>query len=770
MQGLAEVSTRVSEDYLSLACPGSALCRILLPEIDFEANEAQAMETNTTTDEPRLRNVMCVYSQPDEPFYLQLKKSLNLWERQGHVRWLELRPGDELAATWQSYVRCADLILLLLSPDFFADELCYQTMHLALQERTSRQVPVVPILIRAVNWRLSACKDLAILPHNEQPVASWTLIDEAYASIGADFVRLVPGWPSIPLPTRPRLFQARDLPKSYVPRPKAFDEIKHLLLNRQSNQTAAITTALRGAGGFGKTTLALALCHDRQIQAAFPDGILWVELGEQPPGPLDLLLGVLASLEPSLKLPSSGSMKLEEARDLWRTTLDRRACLLVIDDVWQAVALSPLLEGGPHCVRLVTTRNDQVLPEESARIFVDAMEIEEAVAMLCRGLPEEVPQSALEALVIRLGCWPLLLTLAHGLLADQVRYGRTMAQALEVVEHIYQQRGVTAFHLEQVNKRYQTVERCLEVSLRHLEEFTLPRYQAASRYQELVIFPEDMDIPIVLLRIFWQGTGGLERWETDELCVRLHQLSLLLTCDLGKGIIRLHDVMRNYLVQRADMAGFVHIPVQHDSAYQKSEREQLERFFLDHSQALADTKLSTLHAHFSSILLMRRAIYIGTPIDDNVANLVVGLLLYLQSEDATKDISMYIYINSPGSIYAGLAIYDTMQWLRPDVSTICVGQAIGFGAILLSAGTKGKRFALPGSTIGLRQPLGGAEGTAAEIEITAREILRLRRTLVNTLAKHTGQSPESILHDMDRTLRMNTEDAVSYGIVDAAIS
>ncbi|MGH2509844.1 MAG: NB-ARC domain-containing protein, partial [Ktedonobacteraceae bacterium] len=489
------------------------------------------------------RNVVCLYSQVDEPFYLQLKKSLNLLERQGQVQWLEVLSGAELALTWQRNVKCADLILFLLSPDFFVDELCYQTMLLVLQERTSRQVPAVPILVRAVNWRLSACKDLAIVPHNEQPVASWPFPDEAYAFIGADLACLVPGWPPIPLPTRPRLFQARELPKGYVPRPKAFDEIKGLLLSQRSTQTAAITTALRGAGGFGKTTLALALCHDSEIQAAFPDGILWVELGEQPPKPIDVLNGVLAFLEPSL----SEATTLEKARYRWRTALDGRMCLLIIDDVWQAHALEPLLEGGPQCARLVTTRNDQVLPEETARVWVDAMETEEAIAMLRRGLPEEVQQSALEALVIRLGCWPLLLTLAHGLLLDQVCYGRTVAQALEVVEHVYQQRGVAAFHLEQLRERYQTVERCLEVSLQHLEDFTLVRYQAATRYQELAIFPEDTDIPIALLHIFWQGTGGLETWETDELCVRLHQLSLLLTCDLGKGTIRLHDVMHNYL-------------------------------------------------------------------------------------------------------------------------------------------------------------------------------------------------------------------------------
>ena len=225
-------------------------------------------------------------------------------------------------------------------------------------------------------------------------------------------------------------------------------------------------------------------------------------MGEHPPKPLDLLNTILASLEPS----SSAAITEEEAWDRWHTALSKRTCLLVIDDVWQAAILTPLLECGPQCMCLVTTRNDQVLPEEATRIFVDAMEPEEAIAVLRRGLPEEIQQKAylpaLSALVRRLGCWPLLLTLAYGLLADQVRYGRTIAQALDVIKHAYQRRGVTAFHLEQASERYQTVERCLEVSLRHLEAVTLARYQPVTRYQELAIFPEDTDIPLTTLRHF----------------------------------------------------------------------------------------------------------------------------------------------------------------------------------------------------------------------------------------------------------------------------
>ncbi|GHO53976.1 ATP-dependent Clp endopeptidase proteolytic subunit ClpP [Ktedonobacter robiniae] len=170
-----------------------------------------------------------------------------------------------------------------------------------------------------------------------------------------------------------------------------------------------------------------------------------------------------------------------------------------------------------------------------------------------------------------------------------------------------------------------------------------------------------------------------------------------------------------------------------------------------------------------SRLLKERIIFVGTPIDDQVANSVVAQLLYLQSEDATKDIQMYI--NSPGGvIYAGLAIYDTMQWLRPDVSTFCMGMAMSMGAVILAAGHKGKRYALPNSTVLIHQPLGGAEGQAADIEITAREILRLRRNLYEILAKHTGQTIERIMQDSDRNYYLSAQQAVEYGLVDDVLN
>ncbi|GER84962.1 MAG: ATP-dependent Clp endopeptidase proteolytic subunit ClpP [Thermogemmatispora sp.] len=170
-----------------------------------------------------------------------------------------------------------------------------------------------------------------------------------------------------------------------------------------------------------------------------------------------------------------------------------------------------------------------------------------------------------------------------------------------------------------------------------------------------------------------------------------------------------------------------------------------------------------------SRLLKERIIFVGTPINDQVANVTVAQLLYLQSEDATKDI--YLYINSPGgSIYAGLAIYDTMQWVKPDVSTVCVGMAMSMGAVLLAAGAKGKRFCLPNSTVLIHQPLGGAEGQAADIEITAREILRLRRIIYEILSRHTGQTVERIMQDSDRNYYLSAQQAVEYGLADDVLS
>ena len=170
-----------------------------------------------------------------------------------------------------------------------------------------------------------------------------------------------------------------------------------------------------------------------------------------------------------------------------------------------------------------------------------------------------------------------------------------------------------------------------------------------------------------------------------------------------------------------------------------------------------------------SRLLKERIIFIGTAIDDNVANLIIAQLLFLQSDDATKDIS--VYINSPGgSVTAGLAIYDTMQFVKPDVCTYCVGQAASMGSLLLAAGKKGKRFALPYSRIMIHQPWGGTQGSASDISIQAQEILRMKEELTRLLAKHTNQDYEKVLKDSDRDHFMSSNEAREYGLVDEVLT
>ncbi len=170
-----------------------------------------------------------------------------------------------------------------------------------------------------------------------------------------------------------------------------------------------------------------------------------------------------------------------------------------------------------------------------------------------------------------------------------------------------------------------------------------------------------------------------------------------------------------------------------------------------------------------SLLLRERIVMLGMPINDQVANVIIAQLLYLEREDPDKDISLYIHCPG-GVISAGLAIYDTMQLIRCDVSTICVGLAASMGTILLSAGTAGKRYALPNSTIHMHQAFGGAQGQAADIEIAAREIMRIQDIIRNILAKHTGQSLEKITHDTDRDFYLSPGQAVEYGIVDEILT
>ncbi len=180
---------------------------------------------------------------------------------------------------------------------------------------------------------------------------------------------------------------------------------------------------------------------------------------------------------------------------------------------------------------------------------------------------------------------------------------------------------------------------------------------------------------------------------------------------------------------------------------------------------IEERQLNVAQMDVFSRLMMDRIIFLGTAIDDYVANIIQAQLLFLESVDASKDIS--IYINSPGGgVYAGLGIYDTMQFIKPDVATICTGMAASMGAVLMCAGEKGKRSALPHSRIMIHQPMGGAQGQASDIEITAREILKLKDELYEIIAKHSGQKIDKVHNDSDRDYWMKADEAKAYGMID----
>lgn len=184
---------------------------------------------------------------------------------------------------------------------------------------------------------------------------------------------------------------------------------------------------------------------------------------------------------------------------------------------------------------------------------------------------------------------------------------------------------------------------------------------------------------------------------------------------------------------------------------------------------IEERQLNVTQMDVFSRLMMDRVIFLGTGIDEQVANIIQAQLLFLQSVDAKKDIQ--IYMNSPGgSVYAGLGIYDTMQYIAPDVATICTGMAASMGAVLMCAGTKGKRAALKHSRVMIHQPMGGAEGQASDIEITAREIQKLKKELYDIIAKHSGQTYEKVWADSDRDCWMTAEEAKAYGMVDEVLT
>ena len=323
-------------------------------------------------------------------------------------------------------------------------------------------------------------------------------------------------------------FMAPPRSGAYVARTREFAALRDRVLDARTGDAVPGTTTLAGAGGFGKTTLATALCHDDEVGAAFDDGILWATLGQTPN-----VQGELTRLYAALVGERPGFVSVEDAAQALADKLEHKRCLLVVDDVWDVAHLRPFLRGGPACARLVTTRQARVA-DEGSRIAVDQMTAAEAVAVLIARLPEAPADvEPLRRLSHRLGEWPLLLRLAGAALRQRLDRGDSLEGALRYVDRALDKRGVLAFDRERPLERNEAVASTLGVSL------DLLAAADRARCAELAVFPEDVAIPCAALGELW----GLDELDVEEALARLDDASLL-EFDLGTGVVRLHDVMR----------------------------------------------------------------------------------------------------------------------------------------------------------------------------------------------------------------------------------
>jgi WD40 repeat protein len=337
-------------------------------------------------------------------------------------------------------------------------------------------------------------------------------------------------------------FMAPDLPSGFVPREREFGELLRLLLDRDRMQPVAITTALQGAGGYGKTTLAIALCHDERIVEAFDDGVLWTSLGQSARvvDELARMYEALTGLQTSFVDVAQASAKVAEK-------LEHRDCLMVVDDVWDGAHLQPFLRGGPHCARLVTTRRfDLVTGAE--RVRVDEMSTAESTRLLGTAFTSDIESDErLAPLARRLGEWPLLLKLAAGMLRRRIERGDSADGALEYVNRALSTRGVTAFDRRDATQRDQAVRHTVEASL------DLISAEDRRRFGELAIFPEETAIPLTTLERLWD----LGELDAVDCAQRLDDLTLL-SLDLRRRVVSLHDVMRAYLLRELGGLARVH--------------------------------------------------------------------------------------------------------------------------------------------------------------------------------------------------------------------
>ncbi len=329
-------------------------------------------------------------------------------------------------------------------------------------------------------------------------------------------------------------FMAPDLPENFIERPDEFGRLKNLLLTADRKEPVAITTALSGAGGFGKTTLAAALCHDEEIIQNFDDGVLWVTLGQHPS-----VMSGLVTAYAALTGERPGFASEEDAAFQLGQKLEDRTCLLVIDDVWDESNLRPFLRGGKGCGRLFTTR-DAEIASTARPVNVDEMHEEESSALLSKGVPGLDAARARE-LSRRLGEWPFALELASAMMRQRIEQGDSAEKAVQRLLQILDKRGPHGLAKGTGDPRHRNIDAVLEGSLELLSG------EDRTRLTELSIFPEDIPIPLSAASALW----GLDEFESEETAQRLARLYLL-KLDFGKGSMRLHDVMRGWLAAKTN--------------------------------------------------------------------------------------------------------------------------------------------------------------------------------------------------------------------------
>ena len=339
------------------------------------------------------------------------------------------------------------------------------------------------------------------------------------------------------------VFVVPALPAGSVPRPELTERAVELLVGAHSvGGTVGMATALRGAGGFGKTTLATQICHSEVVRAHFTDGIVWVSLGEQVRGP-ELAAKIndacwhLTDTRPPLTDPALAGAVLGRA-------LGDRRILLVVDDVWSRTQLEPFLGGGPQVTRLVTTRQASVLPDDAISVNVDAMATQEASQLLLAGLPP-FPDRITESVLAATGRWPVLLALVHGAARADHAAGSSAADALVEITAALTESGPTVLDVTDPDRRHAAVATTLQASLARLTP------EQTERYLELAVFAEDTDIPRSILAASWQHTAGWTPYQTHRFAQQLADLSLVLDYRLDPPRLRLHDVIRAYLLHRA---------------------------------------------------------------------------------------------------------------------------------------------------------------------------------------------------------------------------